>query len=301
MNKLSERMGMLDQGRKQPVNKNSRSKGVHKTKADSKKERKGKIKAIDEFLKAAEEIKTPAGTTAKQASKAAVEATITQEEKEIIKQKAVKRSHAKFKKVLQFMEESGDKTIAELMESTEEKIKNSRSTSKIGEMQVSQTESETLQLLFNKMKEEVVFNEYTKNVLDQKDSQKTKKAKAKLYDAREAYMKQQRKMLLDDDALDELVTRNQEYGVDKTNVGKLISGGTAGLVDSLSDNQIQNILNKNKGISLENQGKQFSSLDVTEKNRVKNRVSDFLDKRITGLDELKNLRKQFKKQVKQQL
>lgn len=281
MNKLSERMGMLNQGKKQPVHK-----GTHTTKADSRKERKDKIKAIDKFLKAAESIETPTEITAQQASKTAIEAITTSAEREQIKQRAVKKSKAKLKKVLQFMEETPDGSIAELMDSTEEKIKNAKRGMEINGEKFSQTEAEALQSLFNKMKEEVAFNEYTRNVLDQKDSQTTKKARADLYAEREKYLRLQREMLIE--RADTIIAQNRTYGVNESNVGKLISSGTSGFVDSLGDADIQNILNTNKGIlKEETSSKAFSELSLTEKSKVKNRVTDYLDKKLVGIDELK--------------
>lgn len=285
MNKVSSQLGMQNQGKKQPVNRNSRAKGVHKTSADLHEERKDKIKAIDEFLKAVEEIKRPE-LTEEDVSKAAMQTAVGDEKavKEI-KKNAAKRSHAKFKKVLQFISES-EESIAELMDSTEEKVKNARQGIEINgdKLEFSETESETLQLLFNKMKEEVIFNEYTKNVLDQKDSSKAKNAKKALYDKKVDYLKGKRdvsKVLLDNSII---VNNNSEFGVDSLNVDQLIRGeiGAKDIVNGLAEKRMKEILTKNETIlgkdSIDVQN--FESLNVSEKERARSKVSDFLDKRL---------------------
>lgn len=296
MDKVSERIGMTDQGKKQPVSKHSRSKGIHKTKTDLRRERKDKIKAIDEFLKIAETMQAPQAT-AEEVSKSAVQSIITAEDRERVKGKAVKKSHAKFKKVLQFVEESGDQSLAELVDTTEEKIRGSKQGKQIDGQDFSKAEAETLQLLFNKMKEELVFNEFTKNVLDQKDSDATKKAKAKLYAAREEYLIEQRELLVNDN----FISQNTQYGVDAGNVGTLVSSGVTSFVDSLGDTKIQDILNKNKGIAREIQGREFKDLDVVEQSKVKNKVTDFLDHNLIGLEDLKKSKKRMHSATKKSL
>lgn len=94
--------------------------------------------------------------------------------------------------------------------------------------------------------------------------------------------------------IDTIVSQNSEYGVDHGNITKLVTSGTTAFVDSLSESKIQEILTRNKGISPETQGQSFSSLGVTDRNKVKNKVSDFLDKNLTGMEDLKLAQRKVK-------
>lgn len=293
MDKVSERIGMLDQGKKQPVNKNSRSKGVHKTNADIRKERKDKIKAIDDFLKVAESLQAPSELTAAQASKTVMESI---ESPEKLKKASIRKSHAKFKKVLQFIEESGDASLNELMDTTEGKVKNAKNGMQVDGEEFSKTEAETLQLLFDKMKEEVIFNQFTKDVLDQKDGQATIAAKRNLYQAKEEYLRAQKaNASLTDEKIDQIKRDNAEFGIGDTEITDLIDGKTSAqkIVDKLSANDMQKVIDLNqKFMGIETDKSNYSAMKETEKKEAQSKAARYLEKKLAygGLHEVEKAR-----------
>lgn len=202
--------------------------------------------------------------------------------------KKVSDSHKKIKSVLQFMEES-EGSIAELMDSTEEKIKKSKKNGKVDGQSFSKAESETLQVLFDKMKEEVVFNEFTKNVLDQKDSSATKKAKKEMYASHVNYLESQRDVLLYD--ADTIANQYSSYGVDSTHVESMIKGDSisdtiSSLMDNIGSEKMDSIIENNKktvakGIDFEG-GKKFSELESGKQKTIKDNLSEYLNKELTN-------------------
>ena len=113
------------------------------------------------------------------------------------------------------------------------------------------TEAETLELLFNKMKEEVIFNEYTKNVLDQKDGSKTIAAKKKLYEENTKYLSAQRQLLEmqnSSDAATTIASKHKDFGVENTGVTNVLNGNISiselakDSITSLSTEQLKGIL-----------------------------------------------------------
>ncbi len=218
---------MADSGTKQPVTQ---------SKPKSKNTEKGKLTAIDDFLKKASATKIPQ-ITADEASKKAIKDTITDEDRKKIKHTTVKKSRQKIKKVLQFMAESEDSDLVELMDSTEKKVKSAREGVKVGEevLEFNDTEADSLKRLFEKMKEEVVFNQFTKNVLDQKDSKATQKAKQALYTETANYLREKQEAIRNEEKVNRVVSENSKYGVNSSNVTDLISGKIGGkeLVETL--------------------------------------------------------------------
>lgn len=251
MDRVSTQIGMQNQGKKQPVNNKSRAKGIHKTNKQESEERKDKIKAISEFLKVAETINPPEASITDVSKKVMENTTITDLQNERIKKRIEKNASSKIKTVLQFMNESGDATIAELIDSTDEKVKNARQGMEVDGKVFNKTEAETLELLFNKMKEEVIFNEYTKNVLDQKDGSKTIAAKKKLYEENTKYLSAQRQLLEmqnSSDAATTIASKHKDFGVENTGVTNVLNGNISiselakDSITSLSTEQLKGIL-----------------------------------------------------------
>lgn len=279
MNQISTQMGMQNQRTKQP-----------KSSKESAKVKKEKINAIQEFLNTAGNIQVEVDQ-AEIAKRAKQELSMTKEYSDKIKKQVKKKSKEKIKSVLQFVQESGDATIAELMDSTESKIKNAKNGIDVNgkKVEFSETESEALQLLFNKMKEEVVFNEFTKNVLDQKDSTATKNAKAAMYNTHVDYLTSKRDKLVY--SADNIASKYNMYGINETQVTNMINGGESvsdtikDLIKNMGTNEIDNVIKANKELTkdVNLEGKEnFSELDIGKQNTIKASLSSYLNKELTN-------------------
>lgn len=148
------------------------------------------------------------------------------------------------------------------------------------------TEYEMLNKLFNKMKEEIVFNEYTKNILDQSDSQKTKEAKRQMYNNHVDYLVAQRDMLLE---RENIANSYSAYGITSSSVGEMLDGESVStkvdeIIGKLGSDDINNIMKKEdkfkSGINLED-GKRFSDLNTDDQEKVKKNISSFLDNELS--------------------
>lgn len=256
-------------------------------------DRKKKLKSIENFLKLEESITVPQ-PSAEEASKSAMTKIVSKEKVDLIDNK-LKKSHEKIKSVLQFMQEDGDKTIAELMDSTEQKVNGINSGN--GDSNFTEVEGETLKLLFAKMKEEVVFNEFTKNVLDQKDSQATKKAKKAMYDKHVDYLSAQRNELY---APDTIASKYSEYGVDSNHVQSMLNGDTVSvenIINSISEENMVKIMKKDKKHIVAYEG-EYKDLTVPEKQAVKKSLSkhinDLLSNDVKQInDKLENAQREY--------
>lgn len=277
-----------------------------------KKENKEKTNAIDEYLKAIENVTVDTTMNSERVVDVAIEKAMPAH----LRKKTLKKSHEKLKKVLQFMEESEDGTLTELMDNTEEKVKNAKQGIEVNgeKLEFNETESKTLQLLFDKMKEEVVFNEYTKNVLDQKDSSKTLQAKKDMYAKHSRYLEERRKALImqKDDQIDAVASKHAKLGVTREQIIDVVDGN-ASISDIANEtvanamynaSSLEKLLNNSSvfiGTGLDKEGKTVQELVSDRKNngKIERKLTQYIEKELkSDVPDIKTTQKAYQQAKK---